>query len=148
MKTCFKCGKEKEISEFPKHNQMADGHLNKCIECNRKDASDYREKNIEKIRKYDRQRSKLPHRRKLNRIHSKLRRKRKPLQCVAAMLLNYAVRAKRVKKKIRCEKCGRKGKLHGHHEDYYKPLEVTWLCCICHHARHKESKDGNFSSSI
>lgn len=36
-KKCFKCGRVLPIDQFYKHKQMGDGHLNKCIECTKKD---------------------------------------------------------------------------------------------------------------
>lgn len=37
-KKCFKCGAVKNIDNFYKHPRMGDGHLNKCIECTKKDS--------------------------------------------------------------------------------------------------------------
>lgn len=35
-----------------------------------------------------------------------------------------------------CEKCGATHDLHGHHDDYTKPLDVRWFCRSCHTLYH------------
>lgn len=38
-----------------------------------------------------------------------------------------------------CEDCGAASE-HRHHENYDKPLEVTWLCRECHGKRHSKRR--------
>ena len=47
MKVCFKCGTEKPLTEFYKHKEMADGHLNKCKSCAK---SDVKGKYVENVK--------------------------------------------------------------------------------------------------
>ena len=50
-------------------------------------------------------------------------------------LRHYVASGKIIKPTI-CTKCGKMTILHGHHFDYSKPLEVIWLCPLCHEALH------------
>lgn len=40
-----------------------------------------------------------------------------------------------------CQRCGITTKVHAHHDDYSKPLKVTWLCPTHHAQRHRELKE-------
>jgi hypothetical protein len=44
--------------------------------------------------------------------------------------------AKKVPLGSHCEQCGASEKLHRHHPDYTKPLEVIILCVACHERTH------------
>src|SRR5690606_5034024 len=124
------------------HPMMGDGHLNKCKECCKVQAAErYRRKSedpewvaAERARGRDK--------------YYRLYAPDVPLVFVspaappevkrlARQRLSNAVRDGKVLKPKQCQECGAMGRLHGHHADYYRPLEVEWLCARCHHRRHR-----------
>ena len=148
MKICMKCNKEKELEEFYKHPKMADGHLNKCIECAKKDVN----------KRYDTLKDSpefiLAERNRTRERYYRLKYKDKYVQSgeqkrrtIEKYFDNYPERKKVaniVSNKIRdghlekqpCEICKSTINVQAHHEDYSKPLDITWLCVKCHNQRH------------
>lgn len=55
-------------------------------------------------------------------------------EVVAHSAVSNAIRDGRLKREP-CSKCGAEFG-EAHHEDYNKPLEVTWLCKACHSEEH------------
>ena len=155
-KMCSKCNEYKSYADFYRHSGMADGFLNKCKECAKEDARQNRDENIERYREYDRNRGKLDHRKEVvakyakteegKLAHRKAREKwtaSNLIKRAAAVIVGNAVKNKKLVKKDYCENCGVSGvRIHGHHDDYAKPLEVRWLCSKCHCAWHKEHGAG------
>jgi len=135
MKECFKCGEIKPLSEFYKHKQMADGHVNKCKVCNKKDVLIHRLINIEKIQKYDRERGN-----RQNSKYCKEWRDKYPKKYKAHTMVNNHKRAGNLHE-MPCEICGAT-KVVAHHDDYDKPLNVRWLCQHHHKEWHAEHGEG------
>lgn len=57
---------------------------------------------------------------------------RHPEKVRARRLLQAAVRKGELTRPERCEDCGEVKPVQGAHRDYSKPLEVRWLCILCH----------------
>ena len=139
MKVCFKCHAELPLTSFYKHPRMKDGRVNKCKECNKADVTQHRLENVERIREYDRERAKDSKRVAAMQEHTKRYRMLNRAKYVAHNAVNNAIRDGRLIKPAECSKCGDITKIHGHHDDYRKPLEVRWLCAVCHSAWHQEN---------
>lgn len=138
FKECFKCKTTKSLEDFYKHPKMPDGHVNKCKECNKNDVTANRNKNLEKVRTYDRERAKIPERIKANAEVTRAWRAEDSRRAVAHSSVAQAVRKGTLVRQP-CVRCGEVKSL-AHHEDYDHPLIVMWLCQPCHKQRHKELK--------
>ncbi len=139
MKECFKCQTVKPLSEFYKHPQMGDGHLNKCKECTKKDSDENFKRKMQdpdwQIKERERQRKKEEARRQKGLVK---KYKRKPISAAERKAIyGEYMSAIQLGKIIPqpCQVCG-KEKAQGHHEDYSKPLDVVWLCSRHHADRH------------
>jgi len=150
MKTCFKCKRELELSEFYRHPKMADGRLGKCKECTRRDVNENRKEKRDYYLEYDRTRYYAEHEKRKKACHSwskkhpdianrakAAHRRNHPEKYAATNAVYNALRNGRLIKSP-CSGCGSVERVHGHHEDYTKPLDVVWLCPSCHGLRHAE----------
>lgn len=154
MKNCIKCGEAKPLSEYYAHPMMADGHLGICKECHKQKMLQNRNEKIEYYRKYDRDRFQTPARRADIFARSKIilaspkgteYRKnwniKNPHKKKAQGILNRELRSGKITKPESCSICGITGKIHAHHDDYTKALDVMWLCPACHSRVHREKRD-------
>lgn len=137
---------------------MADGHVNKCKECNKKDVRENRELKLDYYQDFDRNRKNSVERNQNNNIRKKakyhsdpeykgriLETKRRwlvnnPLKRKAQSAAGNALRDGKLERKTACEHCGTtEKKLQKHHWSYLEEhwLDVVWLCTTCHGKEHK-----------
>lgn len=88
----------------------------------------------EKVRAYDRQRSRAPARREHVTRNTRRWREENPEKYAAQVLVNNAVRAGKLEREG-CLFCD--APAHAHHHDYSRPLDVTWLCARHHRLAHR-----------
>lgn len=135
-KECFKCHQVKDLSEFYRHDRMADGHLNKCKACTRVDVRINAAVHDVKRLEYEHRRSRNGDRRRARAVRNKRYRFEHPEREAAYRAIYRAVRAGRVTKPTSCQGCGKNSEVHAHHQDYQQPLNIVWLCARCHAVHH------------
>lgn len=157
-KACIACGDPKPIGDYYGHAQMADGHLNKCKDCCRKHAAERRNNKLEIVKEYDRNRPNQKQRNANNAAyaktpagiiaHTKAKKDwqlRNTIKRKAHIAVGNALRDGLMKKPANCSLCLVLAKVEGHHDDYARPLDVRWLCVLCHKRVHKEEREGRKS---
>jgi hypothetical protein len=128
---------------------MADGHVNKCKECNKLDVRTNRKKREEYYNAYDRLRSTEPERKQQKKlreskpeVRAKIAEYRKSYtydkeRKAATTAVNNAVRDGKLTK-LPCWVCGTTENVEGHHVHYDMPLDVIWLCTKHHAEVHRD----------
>lgn len=127
-KKCFKCGIIKPISHFYVHNRMKDGHLNKCIDCTKKDA-----KNRYDILSQDEE--------WMEKERERGRRKFKRLEYAGKFksIRSLCPQEANISKKLRNKGYDTNGK-EAHHWNYNKPYSVFLLSKKSHRCLHRHIK--------
>ncbi len=134
MKVCSRCRTPKPLADFYAQAGMADGHQNRCKECVCAGVRRNRLAKIDYYRRYDLVRANEPHRRAAS-VKTTLRRNAEvPGRAAAHSAVARAIRCGTLKRQP-CETCGAL-KVHAHHDDYAKPLEVKWFCPPHHRQAH------------
>lgn len=126
MKICKACGQEKPKDEF--YTRAA-----KCKPCYRAAVKQNRLEKADYYREYDRKRG--------NRQptgYLKEYREKYPNKYRSHSLVNNSIRDGKLHPEP-CEVCGVTEKIHAHHDDYLKPLNVRWLCAAHHKQWHAEN---------
>ena len=154
-KTCFKCNLVKPVEEFYRHPSMLGGRVNKCKSCNCADVRENRANKADYYREFDQLRSNDPNRIRARAEYAKTDAgktagnkaksawaARNPIKRSASIVVGNAVRDGVLSKPDCCESCGANARICGHHDDYAKPLDVRWLCSMCHSSWHKENGEG------
>ena len=135
IKKCYKCGKNKPLTEYYKCKKRKDGHRAGCKECSNKTLAALKKKPRKKRQKLDPE-ARLAQKRLAQKRRDEKRKLLYPERIKAKNAIAVALTWGRIERKP-CQICGGTGKVQGHHEDYNRPIEVTWLCPSCHSLWHQ-----------
>jgi ribosomal protein S27AE len=133
---CSTCLVEKPLDQFHRNAARRLGRETRCKLCACRRVREHRAAHVEEYRERGRLADKTPKRRAY--WKERLAR-RDPRLARAREAVKYALRIGRLERSP-CEACGA-SEVDAHHDDYSKPLDVRWLCRLCHSAHHKREAD-------
>lgn len=142
MKLCSHCKQVKPLSEFTieKRFKTGSGFGSWCKPCQAKKSALYR---ATRLSKQHRREWAAGQRQKIRNDPSRLAKRREDdmaryhkkkatIGFRARLRVKYAVENRRLRRPDKCSRCGVPCYAEAHHPDYSKPLEVIWLCRLCH----------------
>ena len=154
MKTCCICKAEKPLDQYYKKAASRDGLMAACKACHlvrhrrsvakkpehyRATAAAWKKENPMRIARCDRDwraanRDKLREIRRARAYRDRHNPATRP-KVLARQRVKAAIRRGKLERRP-CEKCGATDRVHAHHPDYARPMDVVWLCHACHIIEH------------
>jgi hypothetical protein len=138
---CTRCGEVRLVEEFPPHKKTRDGRNSICRACLRRMAREYRRRNQEhyrRIARESRRRHYFPG--KFAALSPE-----EAAKCRSRDAAKQALKSGRLRRPDRCQACGRPPsptlRIEMHHPDYSRPLDVVFLCSLCHGQAHQRFVD-------
>jgi hypothetical protein len=136
---CARCKQEKPGAEFHTCPSKATGRHSYCKPC----FLEWEKANRKTKRRSVSEREKRYYH--ANPIHKREAARRndetKPKAVYARQVIRNEIKRGRLKRGL-CEVCGTDFAVHGHHDDYNRPLVVRWLCGVHHKEWHERNGPG------
>ena len=117
-KPCFSCEVVKPVSEYYPQRGCSDGYQKRCKPCQ------------------------LAYTKSLGMKPQGRTALKGSIKARSRSILSAELAQGRMVKPENCEDCGFILPLEGHHDDYMRPLDVRWLCRICHGKWHRKNGEG------
>jgi hypothetical protein len=145
-KQCFRCSEFKDRSEFNKHNQKRDGLRPECKSCQSEAQSKAwaslteEERSLRGKHRYLLAKERDPDG---TDRYEKVRsfRNKNPEMYLSYQLVGLALRRGILIKPSKCEWCSKEGYVEASHVDYFRPLDIIWLCRFCHRCRDDQLRE-------
>lgn len=134
---CGTCGRFLPFDGFYKTNRTLLGIKSQCKACHSECSIRTRDKDNHRIKSRERARKKFIEDPEYFRAQWRSRPRRTGPKQDARQIVHLALRIGALVKPSACEACGEHKKLTAHHEDYMRPLDVRWLCYLCHAQEHR-----------
>lgn len=136
-KVCYRCKVEKPVTAFGLQTKGVGGRNTYCRQCRSEMYFENHKVELERSRKNHQNRYKNGKATQ----GAKDYLKRNPEVSAARWKTQNAILRGDLVRPKKCPVCKKKTTVEAHHDDYKKPLDVRWMCKLCHRAYHRELRD-------